>query len=70
VPGPRGRISIAGKPLSSLVVWAPISGHLGLGMSLMTYAGEARLGISSDAGLVPEPEALVADFEHEIAQLV
>jgi diacylglycerol O-acyltransferase / wax synthase len=70
VPGPRGRISIAGKPLSSLVVWAPISGHLGLGMSLMTYAGEARLGISSDAGLVPEPEALITAFEHEIAQLV
>ncbi len=70
VPGPKGQIRIAGKPLSSLVVWAPVSGQIGLGMSLMTYAGQARLGVSSDAGLIPEPEALVEAFEREVERLL
>jgi diacylglycerol O-acyltransferase / wax synthase len=70
VPGPKAPISIAGKPVSSLVVWAPVSGHLGLGMSLITYAGQARLGVSSDAGSIPEPETLVAAFEHELKRLI
>lgn len=70
IPGPHDRIQIAGKPVSSMVVWAPVSGHLGMGISLMSYAGQMRLAVATDAGLVSEPEALVAAFERELDGLI
>ena len=66
VPGPAGVVKMAGQDVTSMGVWAPTSGSLGLGFSLLTYAGELRLGVASDAGLVPDPQALVAAFEREI----
>ena len=40
---------------------------LGVGVSLLSYAGGVRLGIATDAGLVPDPEQLIAGFEQELA---
>ncbi len=66
VPGPTGRVQVAGEDVTSMVVWAPTSGSIGLGFSLLTYAGELRLGVSADAHLVPDPSALVGCFEREL----
>lgn len=66
VPGPSGRVQVAGEDVTSMVVWAPTSGSIGLGFSLLTYAGELRLGIAADAHLVPDAGALVACFEREL----
>jgi WS/DGAT/MGAT family acyltransferase len=66
VPGPSRQLYIAGQPISSLVFWVPQSGRLGLGISLMTYAGQVRLGVASDANVVPDPEGIVAGFEEEL----
>ena len=49
--------------------WVPQSGHLGLGVSILSYAGHVTVGIASDAGLVPDPEALVAALDAELATL-
>jgi hypothetical protein len=46
--------------------WVPQSGHLGLGISLLSYAGEVRVGVSADAGRMPDPEALIAALEAEL----
>jgi hypothetical protein len=45
--------------------WVPQSGHLGLGISILSYNGGVRLGIATDAGLVPDPERIVENFEVE-----
>jgi WS/DGAT/MGAT family acyltransferase len=66
VPGPSGRVQVAGEDVTSMVVWAPTSGSIGLGFSLLTYAGELRLGVAADANLVPDAGALVACFEREL----
>ena len=55
VPGPAGVVQLAGQDVASMVVWAPTSGSIGLGFSLLTYAGELRLGVAADHGLVPNP---------------
>jgi hypothetical protein len=39
------------------------SGHIGVGVSLLSYAGMVRMGVAADAGLVPDPEAITAAFE-------
>ena len=53
-----------------MLVWAPVSGHIGLGASMLSYAGELRFGVSSDAGLVPDPQTLVAGFEEAVDALI
>jgi hypothetical protein len=50
--------------------WVPQSGHLGMGVSIMSYNSQVRVGIITDAGLVPDPEAIVAGFDAEFDQLM
>lgn len=69
VPGPKERLTLAGKTIESIMVWVPQSGRLGLGVSLLSYAGEVRIGVGADAGVVPDPGAFVADIVREVAAL-
>ncbi len=70
VPGPRGPITLAGRPLADVMVWAPVAGHIGVGLSLLSYAGEVRLGIATDARLCDQPRTIVERFEQELDTLV
>jgi WS/DGAT/MGAT family acyltransferase len=69
VPGPRETIYLAGAPVRELMFWVPQSGRLGLGVSIISYAGQVRLGVATDLGLVPDPEAIVGAFHEEFALL-
>jgi WS/DGAT/MGAT family acyltransferase len=66
VRGPAAPVYIVGNRLDGLMFWVPQSGHLGLGISLLSYAGEVRVGVSADAGRMPDPEALIAALEAEL----
>ena len=70
VPGPSHAIELSGQRVGSLLVWAPTSGHLGLSFTLLSYAGEVRLGVLADASAVESPSALARAFEAEFAELV
>jgi diacylglycerol O-acyltransferase len=69
VPGPRERLYLAGSPLASFMFWIPIPAGLGLGISILSYRGEVTLGVSTDAGLIPDPEAIIAAFYAELAEM-
>jgi hypothetical protein len=66
VPGPTGEVHVAGHRVAGLLVWAPVSGGLGLGFSLLSYAGHVRLGVSSDALRIDDPSTLVRAFVREL----
>jgi WS/DGAT/MGAT family acyltransferase len=70
VIGPRERLYMAGAPLESLMFWVPQAGRLGMGVSILSYAGEVRLGIMTDEGLVPDPEIILEGFQAEFAELL
>lgn len=67
VPGPREELYLAGKAMRSMMFWVPQAAHLGLGVSVLSYAGQVRLGVVTDAGLVPDPKALIEAFQEEMA---
>jgi hypothetical protein len=69
VPGPTGEVRLAGHRVSGLLVWAPVSGGIGLGFSLLSYAGNVRLGVSSDALRLEDPASLVRAFVDELDAL-
>lgn len=69
VPGPRQPLYLAGRKLERMMFWVPQSGHLGLGISILSYAGRVMLGIATDEGLVPDPERIVEAFRLELDAL-
>jgi diacylglycerol O-acyltransferase len=70
VPGPRQPLYLAGRKIEKVMFWVPQSGHLGLGVSILSYAGGVMLGIATDAGLVPDPERIVDSFRVEFKALL
>lgn len=70
VPGPMDSISIAGKEVDKIMFWNPQANDQGLSVSIFTYNGGVRVGISGDVNLVPDPTELTAAFEAEIAEII
>ena len=70
VPGPREEIYLAGKAMRSMMFWVPQSAKLGLGVSILSYAGQVRLGVVTDAGLVPDPESIIEAFQEEMGTMM
>jgi len=69
VPGPRRALHLAGRRLDRLVFWVPHPAALGLGVSLLSYAGEVTVGVRADAAVLADPAALAAAFQEELAAL-
>ncbi|HEX8904710.1 MAG TPA: WS/DGAT domain-containing protein, partial [Longimicrobiaceae bacterium] len=70
VPGPRDAVEICGAPLTRVLAWVPQSGRLSVGVSAVSYAGQVQVGIAADAGLVPDPTALVDAFRLSLRELM
>lgn len=69
VPGPREVLYLAGSPMRGMMFWVPQPAQLGVGVSILSYAGEVVIGIATDAGLVPDPETIVEGFHAEFKQM-
>jgi hypothetical protein len=69
VPGPNQVLHLAGSPIRDLIFWVPRSARLSLGVSILSYAGRVRMGVATDAGLVPDPELIVQGFHDEFASM-
>jgi WS/DGAT/MGAT family acyltransferase len=67
VPGPQQQLYFAGSPLKYIMGWVPQSGNLGLGISILSYNGQIMTGTNTDAGLVPNPQEIIAYYEKELA---
>lgn len=69
VPGPQKPLYVAGSKLVQPMVWAPQSGHMGLGLTIFSYAGEVQFGVVADTNLVPRPAELARRFPESFAEL-
>jgi WS/DGAT/MGAT family acyltransferase len=69
VMGPRDRIRFAGASMSRGMFWVPCAGRLGMGVSLLSYAGQVWMGLQTDAELVPDPARVLTHFAEEVAAL-
>jgi WS/DGAT/MGAT family acyltransferase len=69
VPGPKEPLYLAGQKLDKVMFWVPQSGRLGLGISILSYAGGVMLGVATDEGLVADPEKIVEAFDQEFRAL-
>ncbi len=65
VPGPPEPLTVAGSRLRQMLFWVPQSGDIGMGVSIISYAGQVQFGLITDAALTRDPEAVVSRFSEE-----
>lgn len=69
LPGPRRPLFLAGSKIESVMYWVPQSGRLALGISLMSYSGQIRLGVTTDFAIEPCPRSIVDDYLDALAEI-
>ena len=70
VPGPAEALKFCGSTVEKVMFWVPQSGDIGMGVSILTYAGRVQFGLITDTGLCPDPEAIIANFAPEFEKLL
>jgi len=69
VPGPRATLYFGRHAIRDIFFWVPQAARLGLGVSILSYDGKVRMGVATDAGLVPDPERILEGFVGELDDL-
>ena len=70
VPGPQKPLFLAGCRVAQQMFWVPQSGDIGMGLSILTYDGRVQIGLVTDRGLVPDPDAIAMRFALEFERLL
>jgi WS/DGAT/MGAT family acyltransferase len=70
VPGPQAPLYMCGQRVSEMYFWVPQSGTIGLGISILSYAGKVLFGLIADRNLVKEPQRIVDRFGPEFEKLL
>jgi WS/DGAT/MGAT family acyltransferase len=70
VPGPRAPLHLCGQRIDSMHFWVPQSGSIGVGVSLLSYAGQVHAGLIADRRCVPDPGRLIRRLGPEFERLL
>ena len=54
VPGPQEQLYLLGRELEAIYPLVPLGGNLGLGVTIVSYAGSIFFGFTADAEIVPD----------------
>jgi hypothetical protein len=69
VPGPQREVTLAGRRVRSMMFWVPQRADIGLGISILSFAGKVQVGILADTALMPDAAELARAFEKEFEAL-
>jgi diacylglycerol O-acyltransferase / wax synthase len=67
--GPTEPIRLAGVTVKGMLIMAPRSGSVGLGVTIFSYNGRVTFGVNADAGLMPDPDELLGAIVAELRAL-
>ena len=70
VPGPQQQLYLAGAPLKQIMFWVPQSGDIGVGVSILSYAGSVQFSLITDKKICRDPQAIIDRFRPEFENLV
>jgi diacylglycerol O-acyltransferase len=69
VPGPAKPLKFCGSTLRQTMFWVPQSGHIGVGVSILSYGGGVQFGLITDEALCPRPQEVIDRFAPEFEKL-
>ncbi len=70
VPGPTRPLRFCGSTLRQCIFWVPSSGDVGLGVSIVSYAGGVQFGVVADRRRCPDPQRIIDGFRPEFERLL
>ena len=70
VPGPTEPIVFCGSTLRQSIFWVPSSGNVGVGVSIVSYAGGVQFGLITDSQRCPDPQKIIDRFTPEFERLL
>lgn len=70
VPGPYNAVHIAGARIDDIIFFVPQPASIGVGLSLFSYDGRVRLGVSVDVERDVDPAAVARAFGEAFAALL
>jgi len=70
VPGPTEPLHFCGREVRQAMFWVPASGHIGIGVSILSYAGGVQFGLMTDVALCTDPQAIIDRFGPEFDKLL
>ncbi|RBW48947.1 WS/DGAT domain-containing protein [Marinobacter sp. F3R11] len=68
VPGTPEVRYIAGCRINEQMFWVPQAGNIGLGISIVSYAGQVQFGVVADDAILADPEDFLQDCLQELSQ--
>lgn len=69
VPGTSETRYLAGCPITEQMFWVPQAGTIGLGVSIVSYAGQVQFGVVADEATLATPGDFLDDCLLELEQL-
>jgi WS/DGAT/MGAT family acyltransferase len=69
VPGPLEPLKFCGATLRQTMFWVPASGEIGVGVSILSYAGGVQFALITDQALCPDPQQVIDRFAPEFEKL-
>lgn len=66
VPGTREPRYLAGRRVREQMFWVPQAGDIGLGVSIVSYAGNVQFGVVADEAVLADPDAFLARCVKEL----
>ena len=69
VPGTREPRYLAGHQITEQMFWVPQAGDIGLGVSIVSYAGNVQFGVVADEAIVPDPDRFLTRCVRELDEL-
>ena len=70
VPGPAKALKFCGSSLRQSIFWVPSSGNVGMGVSIVSYAGGVQFGLITDSQRCPDPQKIIDKFAPEFESLL
>jgi diacylglycerol O-acyltransferase / wax synthase len=70
VPGPAQALRFCGSTLRQSIFWVPSSGDVGVGVSIVSYAGGVQFGLITDSQRCPDPQKIIDRFAPEFESLL
>ncbi len=69
VPGPQLEVRLAGRQVKSMMFWVPQRADIGVGISILSFAGHVQVGVFADNNVLPDARDLIHAFEEEFEEL-
>jgi diacylglycerol O-acyltransferase len=70
VAGPQVPLFLCGQRISEMYFWVPQSGTMGVGISILSYAGQVFFGLIADRNLSVEPRSVMDRIGPEFERLL